>query len=690
MIRIGSSGTSLLVAVLCSLLWPVSIPAAHEEEKASPLAIGKAVPRGAVLRDLRGNRRSLYDLTGYRAIVLAFVGADCPVSNLYLPELIAWEKDYRTRKVLFLAVYSNEDEDLDQMAGHSSDRDVPFLVLKDVGQKLADTLGVRRVPAVAVLDGEHVLRYRGRINDRYGVASRRARASREDLLPAIDEVLAGKNVTVAETEVDGCLLERGKKKAARTGITFSKHVAPILQSRCQGCHRPEQAAPFSLVDYDDAVKHARMIREVTRQRRMPPWHADSRFGKFSNDRSLTRQEIDILSSWVAAGMPRGDDDDLPRPVEHPKGWVLGKPDMVIQMPEEFEVPATGTLPYKNWIIDPKLDEDRWVTMAEARPGAASVVHHIVAYILRDGRSSSASFSSMSVLVGWAPGDLGLVCPPDTALRLRKGCKLRIEMHYTPNGTSVKDRSSVGLTFAKKPPRFEMFMNEFANTNIVVPPQDPHYRAEATLRFPADARILSVVPHMHWRGKDYRYEAIYPDGTRKTLLSVPRWDFNWQSVYRFQDPVKMPRGSRLHTVAHWDNSRINPLNPSPEKKVRFGLQSWEEMMVGWVCFVWERPETAAELAKNPPSRADRIFDELDVNGDDVLTPDEIPERLRPAIKLLGLKLPEKMTRKEFAVVFEKLRKQMGRPARPAGSPPNKKPPPDAGKPSQDSTDKFPSK
>jgi hypothetical protein len=677
MIRRGSSGKLLFAALFFSLAWLVALPTARAEEKAAPLAIGKAVPRGAVLRDLRGNRRSLHDFTGYRAIVLAFVGADCPISNLYLPDLIALEKTVRGKGVLFLAVYANEQEDLDRIAGHSHDRDVPFLVLKDVRQKLADSLGVTRVPTVAVLDGEHVLRYRGRVNDQYGVASRRAKASRDDLRLALDELLAGKKVSVTETEADGCLLDRGAKPTTRTDITFSKHVAPILQKHCETCHRPNQAAPFALMNYDDAVKHARMIREVTQQRRMPPWHADSRYGKFSNDRRLTKQEIDNLSEWVAAGMPRGDDRDLPRPIEHPKGWALGKPDMVVQMPEEFQVPEKGTLPYKNWVVDLKLDEDRWVTMAEARPGAPGVVHHIVAYILRDGGSRRALFNSMSVLVGWAPGDLGLVCPPETALRLPKGCKLRIEMHYTPNGTAVKDRSSIGLTFAKKPPRFEMFMNEFANLSIVVPPHDPHYRAQATLRFPADARILSLVPHMHWRGKDYRYEAIYPDGTRKTLLSVPRWDFNWQSVYRFAEPVKMPRGSKLYTVAHWDNSRMNPLNPAPEKKVAFGLQSWEEMMVGWVCFVYERPETAAELAKNPPSEADQMFDRLDVNGDEVLTPDEIPERFKTVIKLLGLKIPEKTTRQEFTVMFEKMRKQFGRPGRRGGAE-EKKPPADATK------------
>ncbi len=655
MIRRGSLGGLLLLALLVPGQGREPVPEAKGEEKAKLLAIGKPVPRGGTMRDLRGNRRPVHDFKGHRALVLAFVGAECPVSNLYLPELIALEKTYRKKQVQFLAIYPNEREDLDQIAGHAYDRDVPFPVLKDVGQKTANLLGVTRVPTVVVLDGGHVLRYRGRVDDRYGVASRRAKATRDDLRVALDEVLAGKAVSVPEAEADGCLIDRGQKRALRP-VNYSKHVAPILQKNCQACHRPGQAGPFSLLTYDDAAKHGRMIREVTAQRRMPPWHADPRHGKFSNDRRLTRAEITTLTDWVEGGMPKGNDKDLPKPIVWPKGWALGEPDLVIHVPEEFEVPATGTLPYKNWIIDPKFKEDRWVRVAEARPGSPAVVHHLVVYVQDASGRIMGRDGSITILVGWAPGDLGLVCPPDTALRVPKGSRLRIEMHYTPNGTATKDRSSVGLTFAKRPPRYEMMMSEFANTNIVVPAHDPHYKAEATFRVRGDARILSFVPHMHWRGKDYRYDAVYPDGKRTTLLSVPRWDFNWQNVYRFQEPVKLPKGSKIHAVAHWDNSRNNLLNPAPEKRAPFGLQTWEEMMVGWVCYVWERPETAAELAKSPPSPADLFFDRLDTNGDEVITPDEIPERMKAFLPLLGVKLPDRMTRKEFAVIFEKMRKR----------------------------------
>jgi hypothetical protein len=213
----------------------------------------------------------------------------------------------------------------------------------------------------------------------------------------------------------------------------------------------------------------------------------------------------------------------------------------------------------------------------------------------------------------------------------------------------------------------MLMNSFMNESIRIPPRDPHYRAEAVFRFRADARLTSLVPHMHWRGKDYFYELIYPDGRKQTLLLVPRWDFNWQNVYLFDEPIRVPKGSRLHAVAHWDNSRNNPYNPDPNKEVRFGLQTWEEMMVGWAVYTWEDPDTPEKLAREKIHPAEQLFDRLDRNGDDAITPDEVPEQLKLYLKLQGVKLPERITRKEFLPVYEEMRKRF----------PKAKPKPSAG-------------
>ena len=655
--------TSLLMLAVALGIAVWASPVLADDKPMSAITIGAKAPDRGSLRDLRGNRRALYSFKDNRALVLVFLGADCPISNLYVPGLIALEKKYRGKGAQFLAVYANEHEDLDQVAMHASDRDMPFPVLKDFGQRLADTLGVERVPAVVVLDKDFVLCYRGRIDDRYGVAARRPKATRDDLGQALEEVLAGKKVSVAETEPDGCLLDRASKKAARTGVTYTKDVASILQQRCQACHRPDQAAPFALLSYDDARKHARMLKEVTVQRRMPPWHADPRHGQFSNDRRLSDKEIETLAAWVDAGMPKGDDKDLPKPVEWVQGWRMGKPDLVLEMPREFEVPADGVVPYKHFTIDPGFQDDVWVDKAEARPGpgASGVVHHVVVYILKPGQKQPFdNQGNMNILVGWAPGDLGLICPPDTGLRVPKGSKLMFEMHYTPNGTAVKDRSSIGIIVHKKPPKHELLMNSFMNESIVIPPREPHFRAEATMRWPADVRLLSLVPHMHWRGKDYFYELIYPDGRKQTLLSVPRWDFNWQNVYLFAEPIKVPKGTRLHAVAHWDNSRNNPYNPDPNAEVRFGLQTWEEMMVGWAVYSWEDPDAPAKLARLKPDPAEEMFDRLDRNGDNIITPEEIPEQLKLYLKLQGVKIPERISRQEFMPVYEEMRKRFQKP------------------------------
>jgi peroxiredoxin len=647
----------LLIVGLIVSFAGVSAPLQAEDKPVTAIAFGEKAPNQSSLRDLRGNRRSLYDFKDHKALVLAFVGTDCPISNRHLTGLLEREKKYRARDVQFLAVYANEHEDLDQVAMHSYDRDIPFPVLKDMRQQLADSLGVQRVPTVVVLDKDFVLRYRGRIDDRYGVGFGKAKANRDDLGQALDEVLAGKKVSIAETEADGCLVDRFTTKPAREGVTYTRDVAPILQKSCQACHRPEQAAPFSLLNYEDAVKHARMLKEVTTQRRMPPWNSDPRYGKFNNDRRLSDRDIETVASWVDGGMPRGDDKDLPKPINWVKGWNMGKPDLVLQMPVEFEVPADGVLPYKHFTIDPGFKEDMWVWKAEARPGAPGVVHHVVVYILKPGQKQPFDDDgNMHVLVGWAPGDLALSCPPDTGLRVPKGSKLMFELHYTPNGTAMKDRSTIGLIFHKKPPKHEMLMNSFMNESIRIPPRDSHYRAETSLRFKADAQLLSLVPHMHWRGKDYYYELIYPDGRKETLLSVPRWDFNWQNTYQFTEPIKIPKGARLHAVAHWDNSRNNPYNPDPSQEVRFGLQTWEEMMVGWAVYTWEQPDTAEKLAREKASDAEKLFERLDRNGDDAITPDEIPQELKLYLKLQGIKIPDRITREEFGPIYEEMRKR----------------------------------
>jgi hypothetical protein len=360
-----------------------------------------------------------------------------------------------------------------------------------------------------------------------------------------------------------------------------------MQKRCGQCHRPGEIGPMPLLTYDDAKDWADTIHEVVLEQRMPPWHADPRFGEFANDRRLTRDESNTLLAWVEQGCAKGDLKDLPPPQKFVEGWNIGQPDKIVTMTDEFKVPATGVLDYQRFMVDPGFEKDMWVQAAECRPGNRAVVHHILVYILAPGkRNPYDTDGTASTLSGWAPGDMPAVYPAGTARRIAAGSRLMFEVHYTPNGVEQTDRSSVGIVFAKEPPAQIAETNILANLNFRIPAEAADYRGEMTFTFPKDAQVLSFMPHMHLRGKSAKYIAHYPDGKTETVLSVPDYDFNWQSVYRFAKPLAMPKGAKLTWIGHWDNSADNPRNPDAKKDVGWGLQTWDEMQNGWMDVVWQ--------------------------------------------------------------------------------------------------------
>jgi peroxiredoxin/mono/diheme cytochrome c family protein len=572
------------LATLLAVALGFAQPAAGE---LAPPAPGARVAN-FTLKDIHRRPRSLDRFKDQKAFVLVFVGTECPLANLYVPTLVALHKEYAGKGVQFLAINSNAQDTFVRVAAHAVEREVPFPVLKDFDHQVADALGAQRTPEAFLLDAEHVIRYQGRIDDQYGVGYQRDRPTRQDLKEAIDELLAGKPITTPTTPVAGCVIARVREPHGDGSVTYAKQVSRILQKRCQECHRPGEIGPFSLLTYEDARDWADTIREVVLEQRMPPWYADPRYGKFANERCLSREETDVLLSWIRQECPKGDDKDLPPPAQFPAGWQIGKPDAVFRMAQEYQVPATGVLPYKHFTVDPGFKEDRWVQAAEVRPGNRAVVHHILVYSLPPGKLLYEPDGTSAALAGWAPGDMPALYRKGTAKRIPAGSKLVFEVHYTPNGTEQSDQSSVGIIFAAKPPELEVETNILANVSLKVPPRTANHREEFVYTFRDDARLLSFMPHMHLRGISARYEATYPDGRRETLLSVPDYDFNWQSVYRFADPLFIPKGTKLSWIGCWDNSADNPRNPDPSKTVRWGLQTWDEMMNGWMDVVWERP------------------------------------------------------------------------------------------------------
>jgi len=389
---------------------------------------------------------------------------------------------------------------------------------------------------------------------------------------------------------------RSSEAANKKTITYAKQVSRILQNKCQTCHHLGTAAPFTLATYDDAVRRADTIREVVAEKRMPPWHADPRHGKFQNDRRLTSEESDALLTWLDNGREFGDKRDLPEPRTYENGWVIGKPDVIFELPEEQTISASGVVPYLYFRTPTNFKEDVWVQAAEGRPGNRGVVHHIVVSIAdprTKDRPASRAFGE-SILVGEAPGDIPLVLPPGVAKRIPAGAELIWQMHYTPNGKEAKDRSQVGLIFykGKEPPKRAAQTLGIVNNSFAIPPGADNHLVESEWVAPRDALLLSFMPHMHLRGKDFEYRAEYPDGRKETILAVPRYDFSWQTQYRLAEPLRLPKGTKIHCTAHFDNSAANPGNPDPKIAVSWGEQTWEEMMIGWVDFVWKQPEAEA--------------------------------------------------------------------------------------------------
>jgi mono/diheme cytochrome c family protein len=368
-------------------------------------------------------------------------------------------------------------------------------------------------------------------------------------------------------------------------VTFSKEVAPIIYKNCAGCHRPGEVAPMSLLTYKDARPWARSIKEKVASGAMPPWHADPRYGEFSNDRRLSKKDIETIVAWVEGGAKEGDRKDLPPMPRFSDGWHIGTPDVVLTMNQEFNVPAEGTINYKYFLIPTGFKEDRWIQAAEIHPGNRSVVHHVIAFIIEPtgaghGLSGRTRFEG---LAGYAPGEVATILPDGVGRLIKAGSFVVLQMHYTANGTAQKDRTSVGLVFSRKPVQKVSMGGAAINRWFTIPAGDGNYEVKATYRFKEDSHIISLLPHMHLRGKDFTYTLVYPDGRSKVILSVPRYDFNWQTRYDLKEPLAAPRGSRLDCVAHYDNSPANKWNPDPTKSVRWGQQTWDEMMIGFVGF-----------------------------------------------------------------------------------------------------------
>ena len=410
--------------------------------------------------------------------------------------------------------------------------------------------------------------------------------------------------------------------------TFNKDVLPVLQAHCQTCHRPGEVAPMSFLTYAETRPWAKAMKEAVLTRKMPPWFADAKYGHFQNERRLSEAETKTLVSWVDNGAPEGDAKDKPAPLQFTEGWNI-KPDLTIEMPEPFAVPASGIVEYQYIVVPTHFDKDVWVTAAEVRPGNRAVMHHVIIYVrppgsayLKDAKpgipfvpvtperdangaairrppqgapqgnaggrgQAGGSMAGVELLTAYVPGlrEQRFDSPiADAAKFVPAGSDLVFQLHYTTNGKPATDQTKVGLVLAAKPPKYRFFTSNATQQQFEIPPNDPSYETHSAVIINEPAQLVWLLPHMHVRGKDFLYKAAYPSGETETLLNVPKYDFNWQIGYIEAKPIPLPKGTRIECTAHHDNSVNNPANPNPNVSVRWGDQTWEEMMMGFFSLV----------------------------------------------------------------------------------------------------------
>ncbi len=396
---------------------------------------------------------------------------------------------------------------------------------------------------------------------------------------------------------------------AASAPTYSKDVAPILNKNCASCHRPGDIAPMSLLTYDEARPWAKAIRSAVAQGKMPPWHAEAPRGTFSNDRRLTDQDKETLIAWADGGSPQGNPKDLPPAPKFVEGWEIGQPDAVVNMTKPFDVPASGTIDYQYFQMPTNFTEDKWVQAIEVKPGVRGVVHHILVFSKEpDGTVMPSAFTTVvpkpptpkegqkpfdsnaalarmrgALIATTAPGTNAMAFQPGSAMLVKAGSVLTFQVHYTANGKPASDVSSVGFIFAKRPPQREVRNSAFINATFVLEPGEANKAVDSAIEFNQDSHITALFPHTHLRGKSWEYRLVYPDGRTEVVLSVPKYDFNWQTYYEFTTPLAVPKGSRLEATAHYDNSLNNPSNPDAKVAVHWGEQTWQEMQYSGITF-----------------------------------------------------------------------------------------------------------
>jgi peroxiredoxin len=583
------------------------------------------------LLDHMGVAHRLFYYSDAPAIVVMTQGNGCPIVRNAVPAYRQVRDNYQEQGVKFFLLNSNLQDNKTTIAKEVADFGFDIPVLVDENQLVGESLNVTRTAEVFVIDPKsRKIVYHGPVDDRLTYQNQKAKAEFSYLSDALDAVIAGETVKISQVDAPGCIVnfpERDNKER-HTNISYHDTIAPILEERCVECHQVGGIGPWAMTSYDMIKGFSPMIREVIRTDRMPPWHSDPNIGSFLHDRSLTSNEIKTLVHWIEAGSPRGEGyDPLADPRESLPDWPLGVPDLILTVPS-FDVPATGVVDYQRpYVVNP-LEEGKWLRASTVKVGSRESVHHVLTGYLKEipksGQSNEVRWGAS--VGGYAVGAESMIAREGLGTYIPAGGAIGLQMHYTPFGREVTDTTQIGLYFYdKRPPR--MLRNSvIMDFSIEIPPEKANHAETAYLEFPKDAELFYAFPHAHYRGQSSTLAIRYPDGREEMILSLPKYDFNWQRAYEFKDPIKVPAGAKLIARYTYDNSTQNAANPDPSKKIVWGDQSFEEMLYTAISYRWTDETSADQKGEYQELlNAGRLFGMLDDNIDESIQKDEIRGR-----------------------------------------------------------------
>ena len=551
-------------------------------QKPGDLGVGRLIP-DAAFTDLSGQGHRLSAYKASKGLVLALTSSTCPVSKRTLPSLVALDATLKAQGLTLILVNPYASETPADIQAQLKAAGYHGLYVHDKDMALCRALGARTTTEVFLLDATRTLLYRGALDDQYGTNYNREAPRHTYLKDAVADFLAGRAVTTGATSAPGCELDLGPKPTATpTQVTYYRDVARILQQNCVGCHHGGGIAPFALDSLTGVKDRTKVIRRVVSQGLMPPWfaapEAPGKPNPWANDCSLSEKDKADLLAWIdSPDRPLGDPADAPRRLVYPTEWSIGQPDLIIPLSKAYDIKATGYMPYQRDVVQTTLTEDKWISAFEILPSARDVVHHVIVTVHEKNEKVA---DTESYWAAYVPGNGSHTFPEGFARKLPAGAKLSFQIHYTPNGTATKERLRLGLVYAKTPPKYEMRTVAVPNIFLKIPPGAANHVETVTRPVPVDLPVTSLLAHMHVRGKAFKFELTTPDGKTETLLDLPNYDFNWQLRYDLKQPRVLPRGSTVKLTAVFDNSADNKSNPDPTKLVRWGPQTYDEMMIGY--------------------------------------------------------------------------------------------------------------